>query len=776
MRSGISESGIFRVGAFIRALLVFALVYGASAVTASAQSFSFSSIEVQGNERIEDATVLSYANVPLGRAVSAASLNDSYQRVLGSGLFETVDFIPRGSRLVIRVREYPTINVISIEGNDRLDDTALMSVVQSRPRRVYSPSVAERDAAAMVQAYETSGRLAASVSPKIIRRTGNRVDLVFEVVEGGVVEVERISFVGNETYSDRRLRRELLSKQAGPLRQIIQRDTFIADRIAADRQALTDFYLSRGYPDFQILSVSSQFARERNAFFITFNIREGQKFEFGRISVTSEVPGIDVQEYRRALTVKPGVTYSQDVIDNQIARLERLAVRQGIDFVRVEPQTTRNSRERTLDVNFRLVRGPRIFVERIDIEGNQTTLDRVIRRQFDVVEGDPFNPREIRETSDKIRGTGFFSRVDVAPRQGSAPDQVIVDVDVEEQPTGSFSFGGSYGVEAGFGLTSSFSERNFLGRGQTLSFNVSGGAATKNGSVTFIEPAFLSRDVTFRFDLFYSGTSEGLNATYSTSSAGVRPSFEFPVSEYGRLALRYELSQDELFDVSADSSAIIQAEEGALINSSLGYTYSFDTRRRGLNPNAGVLLRFGQDVGGVGGDSQYLKSTALASAQALVLNEEVTLRATVEGGALEFFEGTSRVTDRFFLSGNTMRGFQARGLGPRDLVAVNQDGLGGNYFAVTRLESEFPLGLPEEYGLSGGVFLDIGTVWGLENTAGGPTGTDPVDDSLRWRSAAGVSLLWTSPIGPLRFNFSRALLKEDYDLEKNFDLTISTQF
>ncbi len=757
------------------AVLFLAITTFYTAGAAEAQNFRFSRVQVVGNLQIETGTVLSYAAINPGQTVSAGELNAAYQNILNSGLFETVEIAPQGGTLLITVREYPTINRISIEGNRKLKDDVLLPLLRSQPRRVYSPNVAEQDAAAIAQAYEQAGRLAATVNPVIIRRSNNRVDLVFEVSEGRVVEVERISFVGNRDFSDRRLRRVLESKQAGLFRQIIQRDTFIGDRLQFDRQVLTDFYRSRGYADFQILSVASEFSRERNAFFVTFTIQEGQRYTYGNLAVASELPEINLAAYQGAVNIRRGQYYSPVDIENTIARLERLAVQQDLDFVRVDPRIERDERNLLLNITFALVRGPRIFVERIDIEGNATTLDRVIRRQFTAVEGDPFNPREIREAASRIEALGFFSKAEVTPREGSSPDQVIVDVDVEEQPTGSLGFGASYSAAAGIGFNVNFSERNFLGRGQTLSFNAGIGDSTGTYAFGFREPAFLGRDVAFFFNVGYSTASGAGGTNYDTTRGNIVTGFEFPLNENTRLGVNYFAELTEISNVDPNSSALIQREaaRGMEFASGVGFDLSYRTLRRGLNPDAGVLLRWSQDFSGVGGDVSWSKTELFGVGETKVWQGDVTLRAIFEGGAINTLDGTpTRITDRYFLH-NKMRGFDSFGLGPRDLTAVNQDAVGGNYFAVAKFEAEFPLGLPEEYGIHGGVFMDVGSVWDLDDNAG--TG-GPIDDTFAIRAAAGVSIFWDTPIGPLRFNFSKPLVKETYDVERNFDLTISTQF
>ncbi|NGM46714.1 outer membrane protein assembly factor BamA [Rhodobacter sp. SGA-6-6] len=776
-------------------LLAAAVFLGAASASAPflspafAQVFSFSNVRIEGNSRVDDATILSYAGIARGGEVSAGDLNDAYQRLSRSGLFETVELVPQGGTLLIKVTEYPFVNLINFEGNKILKDEDLAQAIKSQSRRAFSPSVAEADAAAIAEIYRVKGRLAATVTPKVIRRDGNRVDLVFEITEGKVVEIERLSFVGNRAFSDRRLRQVLETKQAGFLRAIIQRDSFVAERIEVDKQMLTDFYRSRGYIDFEVTDATAETTRERDASFVTFTVHEGLPYTIGKVTTVSEVEGIDAAEFIAVQKIRKGQTFNPAVIENNIARMENLALKKGLNFIRVDPRITRDDRGQAVDIEFAIVRGQRVFVERIDIEGNATTLDQVVRRQFRTVEGDPFNPREIRQSAERIRALGFFSDAQVNAQQGSGPDQVVVNVDVEEQPTGSLNFGLSYSVSSGTGFNISFSESNFLGRGQSLSLSLANTSDTQNSSFSFTEPSVLGRDLSFNVNGYYR-TSDQEFALYNTRSLGFGFGIGFPVGEQSRLNLTYRVSADKIFDLQDDvlgddpltpevetvsiRSPILRREEaqGELITSAIGYSYQFDNRITGLNPTSSYIFRFGQEIGGLGGDTKFLTTTALAVAETKVLNEEVTLRVAVEGGYIHGLSGqTTRVTDRFF-AGGKIRGFEPKGIGPRDGTDL-EDALGGNAFAVARFEADFPLGLPEEYGITGGAFLDVGSVWSLDDTAGL---AGEVDDSFKPRVAVGLSLLWNTPMGPLRFNFSRALVKEDYDREQNFDLTVSTRF
>ena len=750
---------------FIVALL-FATIFASH--PSLAQSFRFTTVTVEGNQRIESGTILSQAGLAPGQAVSGGDLNSAAQRIRASGLFETVEVEPRGNQLVIRVVEFPTVNAVVVEGNNRLDDEDLLGFIETQPRQVFSPTRVERDVVTLTEAYEQNGRVSARITPKIIRRNDNRVDVVFEVFEGRPVEIQRIGFVGNRAYSDRRLRRVVGSKQAGILRAIINRDTFVADRLEFDKQVLSDFYQSRGYVDFRVTGTNAELARERDGFFITFNIQEGQQFRFGQITTVSEIDSVNADEYQSILKVKPGVVYSPSLVETSIARMERLAIKNGVDFFRAEPRITRNDRDLTLDVEFVIQRGPRVFVERIDIEGNTTTLDRVIRRQFDAAEGDPFNPRQIRQSAERIRALRFFSRSDVNAREGSRPDQVVVDVDVEETTTGSLSFGANFSSDSGIGVTIGFAERNFLGRGQRLSATILASSETANYNIAFAEPAFLGRNVEFGFETSLLETSQN-NSLYDTITGALRPSLTFPLGDSSRLSLFYNLGYVDVTDYPiTGNSPLLQAEsneDGDLI-SSLGFLYSYDTRRTGLNPNAGVLLNFGVEFAGLGGDQEFIKPSARIVGQTRIFGEEVVLRASFEAGAVEFLgSDDTRAVDRY--TQQALRGFDANGIGP----IQNGEHLGGNFFAVAKFDAEFPLGLPDEFGVSGGAFYDVGSIWGLDTTGPGVS-----SEGFRARHVVGLSLFWESPFGPLRMNFSRALKSEPGDIERNFDITVRTEF
>jgi outer membrane protein insertion porin family len=739
---------------------------------AMAQDFSFSRIDVDGNKRIETSTIITYSGLVTDQVFGADDLNRAYQNILASGLFESVEVVPNGNRLVIKVNEFPTVNKIAFEGNRRINDTTLRAVVGMQPRRVFNPDKVDTDRAAIAQVYADQGRLAARVTPKIIRRSDNRVDVIFEIFEGAVTEIERIGIVGNKVFSDRRLRRVLDTKQAGFLRLFVRRDTFLTDRIEFDKRLLTDFYNARGYIDFQINDVNAELTEENNAYFVTFNVREGQMFRFGDVTLTSERSDIDVKDFKIAISAETGDVYSPTLMEKNLSRLEARATQLGLDFVRVTPRVTRNDADLTLDVEFVLEQGERVFVERIDITGNTTTLDRVIRRQFRISEGDPFNPRLIREAAERIRVLDFFGNAGVNARAGTQPGQIIVDVEVEERPTGSLQLGATYSGDNGFGVVIDYSERNFLGRGQTLSFAIRSGIDNQSYEFNFTEPEFLNPELGFNLGLSY-GETDNQGAAYDTRNLDITPSLSFPLSEYSRLSVRGNVSATEMLNPGTVGS-IVENEitRGRLDNAGFGFTYRYDTRGVGLDPSSGIAVIYNQDFGGIAGDKgAFSKSTIRTIGERAIMNDDVVLRGVLEAGLLHHTGGSSRVTDRFFLPATVLRGFEFAGMGPRQRDGTINDALGGNKYTVAKFEVDFPLGLPEEYGMSGGAFYHAGNLWDT-----GANGDELLYDNGAWRHVVGATLYWTTPIGPLRFDFTRALKKETQDEERTFDVSIATRF
>ncbi|MCY4141800.1 MAG: outer membrane protein assembly factor BamA [Rhodobacteraceae bacterium] len=753
----------------------------------------FDRVEVVGNQRMTADTVRSIAGIPTGVGVRLWEINDAVQRLHQSDLFENVAVRPEGNRLIIEVDERPTINQIAIEGNEILNDEVLLSLVTSEPRQTFSPARAESDAQNIVDAYMAAGRLSAEVTPRIIRRTENRVDLVFEVFEGGIVEIARVGFVGNRSYSDRRLRRVLATKQANLLSWLFRSDTFIEERLESDRALLEEFYLSRGFIDFEILSVTSELTRERDGFLVTFRLREGAQFFFGEITISSELPEVNVDAFADLVDISHGEIFDEELLEELLDDINLRTNELGYTFVQSAHSIRRNNESQTVDVNVELVRGPRQFIERIEISGNSTTLDHVIRREFRVVEGDPFNRREILRAQDRIRALGYFSNVTVETRPGSAPDQAIVEVTVEERPTGSLTFGVAYATDEGVAGNIALREANFAGRGQKVGVSLSVGKSDNTFAFSFEEPRFLDRDLAVGISVYHErNTSDSF--TYNSREIGMRPRVSFPVSTSARLELSYVLNQARLERRTGDdtnnnvsiSPLVGESPEGKTLTSAIGARYVLNKTDSFFQPSEGYRFSIGQTLAGLGGDVRYSKTSGNFTAYSSLLKGDVILSSELEAGFFVPIGANSRVSDRFFLGGDSFRGFQTFGIGPRD---ENNSPLGGKYFAIARLEGTFPLGLPDEVGLTGGIFIDAGSLWGLdvtsakENSNCVDTQADPCtrvqaqSPDFELRSSTGFALYWNTAIGPLAFNFSRPLKYiKGVDRTERFRLTIGTRF
>ncbi|MCY4541113.1 MAG: outer membrane protein assembly factor BamA [Rhodobacteraceae bacterium] len=756
-------------------LTVVCLIAGTFSTAALAQSFSYDRIDVIGNTRVDAATVINYSGLPLSGTVTSADLNMAFQSISRQALFQDLSIVPRDSVLEIHVVEFPIIKSITIEGNRRINEDDLTPRINSRVNYVYRPSLAEEDAARIADVYFAAGRLAATVTPKIVRREGDFVDLIFEVAEGRVTEIERIGFVGNTRYSDRRLRRVLESKQAGILRAFVSSDVYAPERLNLDKTLLTDFYRSRGFIDFEILSVSAELARERNAFFVTFNVSEGLQHRFGEITASSNVEEIDADEILEESRIRPNSVYSPAVVDDAVRRMEYFASSRDMPFVRVLPLLSRGPNE-TIDIDFVVERGERIVVERIEIEGNLTTLDRVIRRNFRFVEGDAFNPNEVAYAAARIRALGYFSEVEVTDVDLPG-NRKILNVGVEEVPTGSLSFGIAYGERAGPAVSVSITERNLLGRGQTLSFSLETGRTDRSYFIRFVDPSVFDRELALGLSLGrlnVARTDRIVNTTETQLGAFVG----FPLSETSRLRLTGEIATLDATTYLGPSE-ILREEVGPDsvargFGGTVGYQYDFNNIRSGAYLDRGFVAQLKQEVGVNKHSHGVLRTTARLGAQTTTFGEEVTLTGVVEAGAAVATQGGPTLLDRFQMDNDLMRGFAPFGMGPRS--PATRRALGGNYFAVTRLEGRFPLGAVTDAGLEGGVFFDVGTLWGLSRTQDYTPLNLVADDSLKWRAATGVSLFWATPIGALRFNLSRPVKTQPGDIPQSFEFALDSQF
>ncbi|MDE2674530.1 MAG: outer membrane protein assembly factor BamA [Paracoccaceae bacterium] len=761
------------------------------ASVAYAQSYSYDRIDVVGNLRIDRDSIIRISELPESGTVSSSDLNEAFKNLSDRELFQNITIVPKNRLLEITVEEYPLINEISIEGNKRIKDDVIEPFIRSKSRQVYLPSRASLDAETISRLYFARGRFAATVTPKIIRRRDNRVDLIFEIAEGKVVEVERLSFIGNQAFSDEKLRKELETRQAGALRAFIQKDTFVANRLELDKTLLRDFYLDNGYVDFEIESATVELSRERDAFFINFKINEGQQYTFGELLASTELEGVDTEEFLGTIKIETGDIFSPNSLVSARERMEFLASEKEMTFARVVPRTRVNSDNNTVDVDFVIEIGPRVIVERIEIEGNVTTKDYVIRREFTTVEGDPLNAEEINRSAERVRALGFFSSVEVSEEKIS-PTQSVIRLQVEEQDTGTLTFGLSYSQAAGLGGSIGLTENNLLGRGQRLSFSVDTTSDGTDYFVTFGEPKLFGQDMNFNFTIGTRNQSRNdgiVDVREFVLSSGIN----FPISETSRLGFNVGFSTYDYKPYSGPS-LILNKDVGPISDEDpkaypdpvpykrqvrVGYNYQYNSIPLGFSTRRGVVGTFNQTLTFGSGSHNVLRTIGTLRGQTTAFDNNVTLTATLEGGVIKPLGGRdSRLFDRFQMNSTLFRGFAPYGVGPRSVHGPNDSkfgrALGGNYYTALRLESRFPLGFDEELGISGGTFLDVGSIWGLDDTNDG--GGEPVDDSFKLRSTAGVSFFIRTFLGPLRFNFSRPVKKQPGDITQNFEVTLQSNF
>ncbi|MEM7523693.1 MAG: outer membrane protein assembly factor BamA [Pseudomonadota bacterium] len=754
-----------------------------------AQGQIVTDVIVIGNQRIEPATIASYLALGIGDPITEEALNRSVRQLFDTGLFRDAAIAPDGSRLLVQVVENPTINRINFEGNDLITDEQMLAIVSSRPRRPFTRSQAEADAQALIENYRRTGRYGASIEPVIIELPDNRVDLVFEIVEGSVTEIYSIDFVGNEIFSDRRLRGVIDTSESGLLGFILSSDVYDPDRLEFDKQLLRRYYLSEGYADFAVLSAVAELSPDRQGFFITFTVEEGEQYTFGELDVRTNARGLEPDDFRDLIPELTGATYDASLVESIIDDMVFRAGQEGFAFVDVRPLAQRSEADRTIGLIFDLIEGQRVYVERIDIEGNDRTLDRVIRRQFDIVEGDAFNAREIEKARNRIRGLGFFSDVDVRTERGDSDDRARIAVTVGEQSTGSINFGLGFSSADGPTGEVSISEANFLGRGQFVRARVRVSGDSNVFDFTFEEPAFLDRDLRLGLNVFYRDEDLDDESSFELTSIGFIPSLTFPVSDVGRLQLFYEISDDEIRDFSTNVSPLIRVDGGSRTTSAIGFGYTHDLRNSPIETTDGYLLTLRQSFAGFGGGSRFSETVATAKGWTSFFDDDVVASLEVEGGVAFGLNKDLRITDRFFLGGDTFRGFAFAGIGPRDRsIGVNgvqrDDALGGNFYTVARAELSFPIGLPEEFGVFGGVFMDVGTLWNLDTTTAVDTEAGSssrnslvtVDDGADLRASVGVSVFWDSAFGPLRLNFARPITSEPGDDKEFFRLTVGTRF
>lgn len=752
------------------------------------------SIEVVGNRRVEPETVRSYLQFGAGDPYNASKVDASIKALFATGLFADVSIDYKGATAIVTVKENPVINQVAFEGNSEVDTATLVGEVQLKPRSVFTRAKAQADVQRILDVYRRQGLFAASVEPKIIQLEQDRINLVFEINEGAATKVKGINFVGNHAFTDSQLRDIISTTQVGWFDFLKGTSVYDPDRMNLDRELVRQFYLKNGYPDASVTAANAEIDPDGSGFIITFAIDEGQLYSFGGINIESSLPGIDPGTLQVDLLTHSGAVYDASQIDKTSEKLTLDIADQGYAFARVRPRPIPDAANHTIAITYVVDEGPRIYIERINVIGNERTKDFVIRREFRLAEGDAFNSLMVDRAKKRLQALGLFKSVDIKRRPGSAPDRVVLDVVVEEQSTGELSFGAGYSTSEGVIGDVSITERNLFGNGQFVRLKLAGSFQRLQADLAFTEPRFLDRNLSAGFDLFFKELDYTQQSGFEQRKAGGDVRLGFPIAENLWMQTSYSIARDEIFNVQDNASlAIKQAcgdpsptrtgspncTDSGYWTSMVGTVISYDKRNVPTNPNRGYYIEVANDFAGLGGDAQYWRVNAEGRFY-YPITDKITFVGRAIGGMIQGWGGQDvRLLDSFFKGGETIRGFDISGIGPRDLHSANQDALGGQKYWAATAEVRFPLPyIPEDIGLSGAVFADAGSLWDTTGGAKKALINDPgalADDNII-RSSVGGSLMWNSPVGPLRMDFAEVLTKASYDQTQFFRFGAQTKF
>ena len=746
-------------------------------------------IVIEGNQRVETDTVLSYMQLSPGDQITTEAIDESVKALFETGLFSDVRIFQRGSNLVVQVDENPLINRVNFEGNSEIKDDNLAKEVELRERMIFTRARVQSDVQRIIALYRRSGHFSAQVEPKIIRLPQNRVDLVFEINEGTATRIARINFIGNDAFSDGQLRRAISTSESRWWKFFSTTDNYDPDRLEFDKELLRRYYLKNGYADIQVVSATAELAPDGESFFINFAVEEGPEYKVGAVSVNTGNTNLDPNLLNAAVKTPSGTRYNASMIDKSVENITIEAGKAGYAFAKVEPNIQRDPDSKTLNIVYDVVEGPRVYIDRIDIRGNVRTLDEVIRREMRLVEGDAYNRILVDRARRRLTALDFFQKIDIREEPASSPDRVVLVVEVEEKATGSLSFSAGYSSAETVVGAIAVQERNFLGRGQNVGLSTSMSFKRQSVNFSFTEPYFLGRRLSAGIDAVAQHTDLEKESSYSTEQYGGGFRFGFRLDENSTFGTKYSFLH-RIVDVDDpdDVSRAILDSEGASNKSMIGLNYVYDQLDNPLTPTSGYRLVASSEFAGVGGDVRYA-SGELAGYYFYPVMEGVTVKLKGTAGSMTGWGGEDvPILDRFFKGGESFRGFARSGIGPRmerDSATVDGkfDSIGGQHYAVGTVEVMFPVGLPAEFGVSGSVFTDFGTLFGApEDDDNAPSlgctddGVCDVKDTAELRASVGAGITWDSPFGPLRFDVAYPVLKADYDEVEYFRFGIGTRF
>ena len=724
-------------------------------------------IKVEGLERVEVETVLSYVDIKKNTIIDDAKMDASLKQLYATGLFNDVSLnMKNDGLLIIKVAENPIINKVLFDGNDKVDDEMLKGELQLAPRSTYSRAKVQEDVQRILEIYKRTGRYAVVVEPQIIERDQNRVDLIFKIDEGPLASINKVNFVGNRHYSDDDLQSEIMSKESRWYRIFSSAENYDSEKTNYDKELLRRFYFKRGYADFRVVSAVAELSPDKKSFVLTFVLDEGKRYKIRSLDITSDIADVDTAALRPAVLLENGDWYNADKVEKSVTALTDELGKKGFAFVDVEPEMTKDTAAGEIDLTFHVKEGERIFVDRINITGNTRTYDKVIRREFRIDEGDAFNVSKIKDSRRNVENLDYFSKVNIEtmPKDDNKAD---INVDVEEKSTGYFNVGVGYSTVNGALVRTGVTENNFRGLGQRLGLDIGVSQRSQEYDVSFTEPYFMNRRLRAGFDLFRTEQDYQDEGSYDSESTGGRLRVGWDYMGDLSQQFRYTLRQDKISNVDSEASYYIKEEAGKYNDSSVGQTIVYDKRDSAFNPKEGYFISFGNDVSGLGGDEKYLKFDAKLY-QYYTLADYYTFKLFANAGYITGYGGKDvRLSNRYYLGGSTLRGFDVAGIGARD--KYTDDALGGNWMLYTGGEVMFPIGL-DELGIKGRTFVDMGMLGKPDNI-----NTSVVEYSSSPRVAAGFGFQWLSPMGQIDIDFAFPIVKEDYDETQVFRLNFGTR-
>ena len=751
------------------------------AQAAWAASPSDDTIVVRGNHRIEAAVVRGYFHAKPDGGLDAAAVNDGLKALYASGLFADANVAWSGTHLVVTVTEAAVIDRVQFEGNKQFKDKELTSEIRSKAKTPLTRAGVQDDVERIAELYRHSGRYDATITPKTIAKGEGRVDLVFEIKEGPKTGIAKIVFIGNHAFSDQRLKGVIKTSESGWLAFLKTTDVYDADRLESDRDLLHAFYLKHGYADAQVVAATGAYDAARKGFEIAFTIDEGDRYRFGAIDITSNIGAVDVAALREALTMSSGDVYDAGAVDKSVDVLALAVSRQGFPFATVHAKAQRDRKQKVLDLVLALDDGPHTYIERIAVRGNTFTQDQVIRREFDIHEGDAYNKSLVTRAERRLKALNLFKSVKTSTEPGSSPDRVVLDVDIEEEQTGEFYVSGGYSTSYGMLAEVTVAERNFMGLGQYVKVSGSLGQYVRSGKLSLAQPYFLDTRSTLGLDLFGSQTLTNPNQSYASTSYGSAIRIDAPVTDTVSAEARYSIvNQSSSLDpalltcVAGTGCTSASAEvKQAVLNgpswvSMAGTSFGYSTLDNAKNPHEGVRLEVKQDLAGLGGDADFYRTTADLRLYH-DFGDDVVGMARGQGGFIAPYGGQPLpFANGFFGGPQFVRGFAVNGFGPRDLTpGTTADNLGGSRYWASTAEMQSPIpGLPPDFALKAAVFADAGSVWGYRGQTSFPTLSQSlnVNSTARVRSSLGAGLIWDSPFGPLRVDYAYPTSKTNYDV------------